>query len=381
MEEIDLAKENFRAHCIFLIISWVLIPIAIYVTGRHLKYVYKYSIPLHSILSGIQFIISIIFFILASVKWHSIPKKNWSPYFHTYLNYIVMVLMIIEIVSGLALGYYRKVGKISEKYLQGIKSIHFWGGYLAFALGALDSWEGGLIIYLINEEKTRGYIQFAFCLFGNLCVYIITEIIFYFCFLKKKKNLSEMNYRELQSNENNSRKIMFYENLALDFSEYENLHPGNDNLLLDFEGMEISRYIYGGYPCGAFQSHPHTNHTTKLIKHLAFAKILDPISDLMDLPQKNDQGYFRFHIIHKKKITSKHFIIGFRKEGFRSRVMLPGFQHCGKYCTIESPYLNCSRNYSCTFSLSNYIFPHLINLYESFQNNKSFSSPFNDIDS
>jgi len=99
----------------------------------------------------------------------------------------------------------------------------------------------------------------------------------------------------------------------------------------------------------------------------------------MMLPSKENKLYLGYKINNKTRLTPNHYLIGFRKFGMKFRAILPGFQHCGKYFTIKCPYLKASRNYSCTFSLSNTILPHLKNLFESFKLNKAYSTPYADI--
>eukprot|EP00826_Nyctotherus_ovalis_P052757 TRINITY_DN6755_c0_g1_i6.p1 TRINITY_DN6755_c0_g1~~TRINITY_DN6755_c0_g1_i6.p1 ORF type:complete len:243 (+),score=42.90 TRINITY_DN6755_c0_g1_i6:143-871(+) len=147
-------------------------------------------------------------------------------------------------------------------------------------------------------------------------------------------------------------------------------------------GMEIGRYMFGGFQMPGGRAHTHDDKAYKLlgsnvvgeIKEEFQARIFRPLGNVKEKLENET-----WKIVSKKMLTSCHGVFQFKNPNYQIAGVLPYFDHCGKYYKLHSKHLSMQRNLACLFTPSDTLVPHYLSLLDAFTNNKDYATPFPDI--
>ncbi len=127
------------------------------------------------------------------------------------------------------------------------------------------------------------------------------------------------------------------------------------------EGMEIGRYFYGSFQGFPKHAHMHQADALKLIQGLTIGRILDPqrkaLFRMMSHADAGDNGddegevdleKTSWKLVGRKAISASHAMLQFEAKDVTVGVLLPYFDHCGKYYKVR----RCTTMWSRRFTQS-----------------------------
>ena len=151
-------------------------------------------------------------------------------------------------------------------------------------------------------------------------------------------------------------KYGFYEDSIVDYNKFPSLHPGNSNFMDSFIGQELSRYIYGGFPCSGYNRHNHSKETFLLLNAMKVGTLQNSTPQLLFGNFYQHYQKSTFHLTSSHQVNQSFVCFRFANENIKPKAMLPGIEHVGKYFAITSVSTNISRNYCFCCSMSSNIY-------------------------
>ena len=168
---------------------------------------------------------------------------------------------------------------------------------------------------------------------GYMLVVIATSCLFSKFFIKRENNeVNNYTYQKLESEVHNGRRLFLYEHEVLDMSSYMDLHPGN-KLVDEYVGTEISRYIYGGFPCGNGYIYPHSDITDIVVSKLHCGTVT-PLFSLIQATPGLEAKKDVWKLVDRERTTPIHSIIKFSCGDTKVTTIVPGVNFCGSYLSV-----------------------------------------------
>ena len=91
-----------------------------------------------------------------------------------------------------------------------------------------------------------------------------------------KDEVRTMAVSEFENLVKKGKKIAILDKYVVDFTQYEQFHPGGANFLKLNAGRDISKFFYGGYVMQSqlgMKPHTHSNIARKIVNDLIIAKL------------------------------------------------------------------------------------------------------------
>lgn len=219
-----------------------------------------------------------------------------------------------------------------------------------------------MIIYIYFFEYSW-WCLFIYPAYIMICIFI--EILFRKLISKSSEfvNPRDYSYKQIKEEIDNGQMLFIYENTVIDAKKFIYQHPGK-NLLDNYIGTEISRYIYGGFPCGNGLIYLHSESTNEIIERLKCGNVI-PLFSLLFTANNNIQSIdsdMRWKVTSRENVTSVHKIIRFSCGTNKINGIIPGVNHCGCYISVCSKQMNVARNYSYSFMNNQELFKAHANL-------------------
>ncbi len=148
-------------------------------------------------------------------------------------------------------------------------------------------------------------------------------------------------YEEVQREARGGRSLFVIENKVCDLTKYMLHHPGKQ-LLDEYVGTEIGRYVYGGFPSKDRRVQFHTPEAFSIMQDQCCGTVR-PILDLGVAPNS------AWRIANRQSASKVHYIIQFASPPNKLPAILPGINFCGTYIKLKSRKLGVTRNYSWSF--------------------------------
>eukprot|EP01022_Parablepharisma_sp_SALTPOND_P020923 TRINITY_DN3934_c0_g1_i1.p1 TRINITY_DN3934_c0_g1~~TRINITY_DN3934_c0_g1_i1.p1 ORF type:complete len:445 (-),score=59.50 TRINITY_DN3934_c0_g1_i1:145-1479(-) len=190
-------------------------------------------------------------------------------------------------------------------------------------------------------------------------------------------------YKELREHLKKGEKLIVYEDVVLSLDSFFLHYPDSKSVIEKYLGMEVSRFIYGGFQMLNSLAQDQLQSFIKNAENMTVGRIKDPLPELVFRPINPSLGLIpkneTWKLVDKEMITPVHGEFKLRSENFKVSGMLPYFDHCGKYFTVYSKYLKMGRNLACVFTPSETILPHYLKLLEAFNKGEDFAPVYPDI--
>ena len=204
---------------------------------------------------------------------------------------------------------------------------------------------------------------------GYLLLFIICELLLRKKFMRcSEEEPKQYTYEEIKVEAINGRELFLYDNNVCDLTSYMDWHPGK-NLLKEHVGMEIGRYIYGGFSGSDSRVQYHSGRAKDIIDKTVCGTV-KPIFELV-LSQNPEEG--KWKIVGKEQFTKIHQVIRFSLPGTKITAMAPGVNHCGTYVKVYSKSNQMTRNYSWSFLSNTTIYRQHVKLPEALKDRSVFS--------
>jgi len=166
-----------------------------------------------------------------------------------------------------------------------------------------------------------------------ILIYGILNIILYkVIFTKFENKPAEYTYENIKNQVNLGKHLFVYENDVLDLTDYLPLHPGS-NLLENYSGTEISRFIYGGYYSKGYK-HFHSDFVNILIERYKCGNIKSQFKLYENSDDKSNDACKIWKLTDRIKVSSIHSIMQFTNKSMNVVSFLYGINHCGCYITV-----------------------------------------------
>lgn len=132
-------------------------------------------------------------------------------------------------------------------------------------------------------------------------------------------------------------RLIILDDKVIDIASFAADHSCGSTPLDHFVGMEIGRYMFGGFQMPGGRAHVHDDKAYKLlgsntvgeIKEDLQAKIFRPLGDVKGKVENET-----WKIVSKKMLTSCHGVFQFKNPNYQIAGVLPYFDHCGKYYKV-----------------------------------------------
>lgn len=162
-------------------------------------------------------------------------------------------------------------------------------------------------------------------------------------------------YSEIDEEVAKGRLLFVFEYTVVDMTMFMSKHPGR-NMLDQYVGTEIGRYIYGGFPCGSGQRYFHSSSALDIIERLKCGYVEPSFS--LTFGGKNDKAMetifkleepsfpvtvdvkndINMNIIWKlesrEKASSVHMIMRFSCDSKKATAIVPGINFCGTHISV-----------------------------------------------
>lgn len=265
---------------------------------------------------------------------------------HKDIEIVLISLMSLLIFSGIILRIQRKhFWKLN--WLNFFSRIHRIAAYMTIIIAFIGLQAGTYMKLSITENANPNY-QYFFCrliiiftswfvLFlwlGAALVYVLFEMLLHkVIFTKIESEPVTYTCENIREYISRGKKLFVFEDKVLDLANFLPLHPGS-NLLENYIGTEIGRYIYGGYNSNESKNY-HTEFAEVLIEKYKCGN-LQPQYKLFEMPSdnSNDENSKLWKISDRISVSKVHSLITFTNKSSNTTQFLYGLDHCGCYITV-----------------------------------------------
>ena len=349
----DEGGGDLKTHGIGCYIVWSILSYLMFLSGRYMRYFYKWRMIFHVVLGIAILILSIVFVSMGNGRTRN---SNTFGNMHKGLAALTFPWLIFELISG-GVVKFAHFSLVHNSWIAvWCRIIHMWTSYGCIIANNAIVLSG---IYAYGSSTaTLMYYHWGVMIILSIAIEIVSRFSskwrYSNVFELKKRNLQEITMDRFLTEVKGGRKLALFDDYIVDLGNYGYEHPGGNYVLTEWIGWDLGKYFYGSYSMENWiKPVTHSRVAGRILFKLICGKIAHHPDAYQIFSPINDYGKgkingttFMFKVKEKTEITKDIWRVVFENKNLNIKKFYRGLSLAGRGFIISSPKNQVSRYYT-----------------------------------